>query len=159
MIHKLFSENESSGVTYHCIRCNASHDSYVPYCSQCGAKQPDPNRAYANAATVRHMIDGVTDVQAELLRWRGCMVRLWRYRVSHGQLEFRLKQPDGYNTVILCDDTRSIILPTTFSWNATLIVEEQGQDADRIQILKDDSAGIAITCRSVVLYLDEKPGL
>lgn len=166
-----------------CASCGQVHcyDVYRPYCSLCGAKQPPENEIKAKGLVVSSSIadsraytDDIQEMNAFLRKHRGKRIAIWKYNVSHGELEIRLAHSGGpnrsdepwLNTIIYCMATEAIQMPK-LSWDCNLTIEVKQNTFKTIKgpislnyyLLIDKSAKIQIKCRNVGMYFDVKPGL
>ena len=174
-------------VSFRCVSCRAIHcyDVPRPYCSLCGAKQPDRDELeakgliiYASSSGTPSYTSDIKEMNSFLHRHKGKPIALWRYIVSHSELELRLRNsgsPNGtnepwLNTLILCSATELIQIPE-LRWSCELAIEEEQEVFEEVYhpelghytrnyyLLVDKPAKIKIKCRSIGMFYDVKPGL
>ncbi len=158
---------------YRCIRCHNPYGPYRPYCGLCGAKQPEEEEAKKQGLLILSPLveaestRDIPTINAFLRAHHGKPIRLWNYRVSHCELELRLRhsggpnQPeqDWRNTLIYCAMTEWIQVPT-LGWESSLIIQEDESSSSigsRYHLL-DTPANVRITCDLVTCYFDIEPG-
>jgi len=170
-------------VAFRCVSCGkeCSWGVYHPYCTFCGAKQPDESEMkslglmeLAYATDTPRYTHEVKVMNEFLRRHREKPMALWNYSVSHSELELRLNHSGGpnrldepwLNTMIFCSATESIQLPE-LRWLCHLNIEVKhntyktpnGPFTLDYYLLIDKPAKIQIQCRSVSMHFDIKPGL
>jgi hypothetical protein len=136
---------------FRCERCGEELLTYRLYCWCCGAKQPEMKEV----RSFRGESD-VDIINTKLKRTRGWEAQLWSYRVSHSELEIRLKRP-GENLTLLCAGTDSISTPVY--WTSCLTINQQKHETYNrtIFLIQDEPAGVLVKCGIVRLYYNVLP--
>lgn len=159
----------------HYICCNCSRyigEKLTPYCPRCGAKQPDESEMKSLGLVVVRdgekrvrRVKELGEVNAFLDAHKGCAAGLWRYYVSHSELEIRLCHSGGpnltewRNTAIYCAST-SVIRFDRLRWDSNLAVTTVPNEFGRDDfILKDSDAGVFVQCEVLNFYVDLDPEL
>jgi hypothetical protein len=94
------------------------------------------------------------DVKRALEEWRGAGATLWKYTVSHGQLEIRLhRSGERGNVHVVCGGCERIEGPTVWPSCALEIKPSAGGGL----ILCDDVAGFSVQCEFVGILRDVEP--
>jgi hypothetical protein len=136
---------------FRCERCGEELLTYRLYCWCCGAKQPEMKEV----RSFRGESD-VDIINTKLKRTRGWEAQLWSYRVSHSELEIRLKRP-GENLTLMCIASFSISTPA--HWTSSLIINQQKDEIynDTVFLIQDEPAGVLVKCRRVELFYNVPP--
>ena len=154
---------------YQCLDCRyPRYGEYTPFCPSCGKKQPEENRAYLLGLGITSPTAGknstrdLDEIKAFITKHHGRKIRLWRYNVSHCELELRLRhsgdpgtnsEEPWLNTLIYCS-ADEISLPT-LSWENYLRIESESYTyGERLVITDDRSPDIMIKCHILSLYFD-----
>jgi len=154
---------------YRCIECRyPRYGQYTPFCPSCGKRQPDKNRSYLiglaiqSTTTGRRSTSDLEEIKAFIATHQGRRIRLWRYNVSHCELELRLRHSGDpgtsstepwLNTLIYCS-ADEISLPT-HSWENYLQIEtEKYEIGERLVITDKKTPSVLIKCHLLSLYFD-----
>ena len=154
---------------YRCIACRyVRYGEYTPFCPSCGKQQPDRDRAYliglgiASPTAGKSATRDLDEIRAFIAKHHGRRIRLWRYNVSHCELELRLRHSGDpgtashepwLNTLIYCS-ADEISLPT-LSWENHLRIETETHEfGERLVITDEQTPNILIKCNLLSLYFD-----
>lgn len=153
---------EEDYVVYKCVGCGCESDGeYTPFCPWCGEKQP--KQRFKDAVGLSRLVrrcHEIEDVQAALNEFRDFAARLWRYSVSHCELQIVFYKTGGERMLLLCSGAEDIHISTS-AWKPDLVVKKETSDKTLQSetsfkpktVVQDRNCNYLIRCDSVIAYI------